>query len=169
MKIYSASNAATVTFVSKIGIVATVLHFYRGLPVYLETKRGAVELSKSKKYDIWLGFSDSLVGSPPVKISPNASQFLKPGMEVEIHTDNGIKRAMITRVIQVPETRFPRYVLDYSVGEKGDSGAPVKIDGVIVGYLTHSNAFLPSDPLYSLYIDVAKNFSKELAQQHQTS
>ena len=139
MKIYSGNSYATVTLTTQGGIIATVGHFYRGEPLYLEggIKVGKIELSTA--HDYFIGFCEYK------KPSTVAIAQLNVGDTVIIRTDKRDIPAKIAEVI--PERKYNRYKLTSKVTSRGDSGSPVIYEGHIVGYVTHENAFTSIAPI----------------------
>ena len=152
MKIYSANSVATVTFTTSTGLVATVGHFYRGEPLYLEGGIKVVKVVISEKYDYFIGYSQ--FKHPSVV----AVAELGIGDKVVIRTDRRDIEVTITDVI--PYGKYKRYKFEPRVIEEGDSGSPVLIDEKIVGYVTHVNSFMSIEPILIEITNLAKKMKR---------
>lgn len=134
MKIYSGNSYATLTLTTSSGLVATVGHFYRGEPIYLENGFKVMKVEISEKYDYFIGYTDFTKPSKVALID------LEVGDEVIIRTDKRDIRVTITDKFLHGKI----YVYKFYSGfiEEGDSGSPVIYgDDIIVGYVTHKNLF----------------------------
>jgi len=147
MKIYSRNRSATVTLTTSQGIVATVGHFYRGDPVTLDNGYFVSTAVVSTTYDYYLGVTDF---RHPTKVA--IVDLI--GKTVEIHTDRGVYTARVERKID-----DVTYILDKHIAVDGDSGSPVMIDGIVVGYITHTNAIKSIKPVLRGILSLAKKLT----------
>lgn len=156
MKIYSGNSFATVTLTTKGGFIASVGHFYMGEPLYLEGGIKVIKVELSTTYDYFIGFCD-------YKKPTNVGLInLDVGDTVVIRTDHGDIKAKITEVLPVGKSYkykfLPRAIT------KGDSGSPVIYEDLVVGYVTHENAFNS----ISVVLDSLQRLAKRLTKKQAT-
>jgi hypothetical protein len=157
MKIYSGNSYATLTLTTNVGLVATVGHFYRGEPIYLENGFKVMKVELSEKYDYFIGYTDF---TKPSKV---ALMDLQVGDEVIIRTDKRDIRVTITDKFQHGKTFVYKFFSGFI--EEGDSGSPVIYgNDVIVGYVTYKNLFYSIYPVFEAMDKLMRRVAQKSSQ-----
>ena len=152
MKIYSGNSHATLTLTTGGGFVATVGHFFRGEPLYLEGGIKVVKVELSTAYDYFIGFCEY---KKPTNIGVVN---LDVGDTVIIRTDN---RDIAVKIVEaLPFGKYYRYKFTPRGISNGDSGSPVIYEDMVVGYVTHDNAFSSIAPILEALYKWARKLSR---------
>jgi len=155
VKIYSGNSYATVTLTTGGGFIASVGHFFRGEPLYLEGGIKVAKVELSKTYDYFIGFCEY---KKPTKVG---IVDLDVGDTVFIRTDN---RDIEVKIVEVlPLGKYYKYKFTPRAISKGDSGSPVIYDDMVVGYVTHEIAFNSIAPVLEAIYKWIKKLSKSSA------
>lgn len=150
MKISSRGNVATVTFVGKIGLVASVGHFYRGDPVLIDNTVPVEKIQLSTKYDYFLGYCNLRMGAKLTLVYP------KKGMTVIINN----RHYEIVDIVDEYRWEVNGYF------REGESGTAVYNENrEIIGYVIESSLVSSIIPVFKAIKQYLGKIQNEATEQ----